>query len=103
MSLAAGSPRSEVAWTADAEDTRALARRSDWSSLTGLEQIWPVLAERHGERLALDAPHAQPAEQISYAELNRRIAQAAAGFAALAVRPGDVVALFATQETHRAA
>jgi long-chain acyl-CoA synthetase len=95
MSLAAGSPRSEVAWTADAEDTRALARRSDWSSLTGLEQIWPVLAERHGERLALDAPHAQPAEQINYAELNRRIAQAAAGFAALAVRPGDVVALFA--------
>jgi long-chain acyl-CoA synthetase len=95
MSLAAGAPRSEVAWTADADDTRALARRSDWSSLTGLEQLWPVLAERHGERLALDAPHAQSPEQISYAELNRRIAQAAAGFAALAVGPGDVVALFA--------
>jgi long-chain acyl-CoA synthetase len=95
MSLAAGSPRSEVAWTADADDLRALARRGDWSALTGLEQLWPVLADRYGEALALDAPHADPPERISYGELRNRIERAAAGFAALGVRPGDVVALFA--------
>jgi long-chain acyl-CoA synthetase len=95
MSLAAGSPRSEVVWTADADDLRALARRSDWSALTGLEQLWPVLADRYGEALALDAPHAHAPERISYGELRNRIDRAAAGFAALGVRPGDVVALFA--------
>ena len=95
MSLAAGSPRSEVAWTADADDARALERRSDWSALPGLEQLWPVLADRYGDALALDAPHADPPERISYGELRNRIERAAAGFAALGVAPGDVVALFA--------
>jgi long-chain acyl-CoA synthetase len=84
-----------IAWTGSAEDRRALALRSDWSDLSGLEQLWPVLAERYGDSLALDAPHARPPQRFSYRELQRAIVQAAAGLAELGIGAGDVVALFA--------
>mgnify|MGYP006270799453 CR=1 FL=1 len=84
-----------IAWEASPQDRQALALRSDWSQLTGLEQLWPALAQRYGEAIALDAPHAQPPEQLSYRQLHQRIEQAAAGFAALGIAAGDVVALFA--------
>ena len=80
---------------ASPEDRQALALRSDWSTLQNLEQLWPVLAERYGDSLALDAPHARPPQRFSYRELHQAIEQAAAGFAALGVGTGDVVALFA--------
>ncbi|MFM8258654.1 MAG: AMP-binding protein [Vulcanococcus sp.] len=84
-----------IAWGGSPEDQRALALRSDWSALSGLEQLWPVLAERYGEAIALEAPHSQPPEQFTYRGLHQRIEQAAAGFAALGIGAGDVVALFA--------
>ena len=71
-----------------------MALRHDWSDLSGLEQLWGRLAEQHGEAIALDAPHAKPPEQLSFRTLHQRIEQAAAGFAALGVRSGEVVALF---------
>ncbi|MFM2080989.1 MAG: hypothetical protein RLZZ219_1671, partial [Cyanobacteriota bacterium] len=52
----------EIAWSGSPQDLQALAQRSDWSQITGLEQLWPVLAERHGDGLALDAPHGRPPE-----------------------------------------
>ena len=88
-------PLAEVHWKGSREDLRALAEREDWSGLRGLEQLWPELDQRHGEALALDAPHAHPPEQFSFRQLRQGIEKAAAGFAALGVRPGDVVALFA--------
>jgi len=88
-------PTAEILWSADGPDRRALALREDWSALEGLEQLWPALAARHGAAVALEAPHARPRESITYTELHQRIEAAAAGFTALGVTPGDVVALFA--------
>ena len=82
-------------WSVNDADRQALEGAPDWSALEGLEQLWPVLAQRHGEAVALEAPHAKPPETLSYAALHRRIEQAAAGFTALGVGPGEVVALFA--------
>jgi long-chain acyl-CoA synthetase len=87
-------PTAEINWSGSRQDQRALAARPDWSALTGLEQLWGPLAERHGDATALDAPHAKPPEQLSFRDLHARIEQAAAGFAALGVKPGEVVALF---------
>jgi long-chain acyl-CoA synthetase len=87
-------PTAEIRWTGSRRDQQALAQRPDWGDLTGLEQLWGRLAERHGDATALDAPHAKPAEQLSFRDLHTRIEQAAAGFAALGVKPGEVVALF---------
>ena len=91
----ASSAIAPLPWSASRADLRALADAPDWSELQGLEQLWRILAARHGEAIALEAPHAKPPETLSYAELHQRIEQAAAGFAALGVQAGDVVAVFA--------
>ena len=85
----------EVHWTASERDRQALAQRSDWSGLSGMEQLWPRLADLYGDRVALEAPHASPPLNLSYRQLLQGIEQAAAGFTELGVCPGDVVALFA--------
>ncbi|MEB3354462.1 MAG: AMP-binding protein [Cyanobacteriota bacterium] len=84
-----------IHWTATPADRLALARRHDWSSLTGLEQLWPALDRLHGEAIALEAPHAPEPETLTYGQLAEGIEQVAAGFAALGVGAGEVVALFA--------
>jgi long-chain acyl-CoA synthetase len=95
MSSPPAPPLADIHWKGSPEDRRALAAREDWSWLEGLEQLWPELDQRHGDALALDAPHAHPPERFSFRQLRQGIERAAAGFAALGVRPGDVVALFA--------
>ena len=82
-------------WSTTAADRQALAQRSDWSGLSCLEQLWEPLARLYGDSPALDAPHARPAVRLSFRQLHQGIETAAAGFAALGVRPGEVVALFA--------
>jgi len=94
-SAQSGTPPAVIAWSGSPQDRQALARRSDWSYLTGLEQLWPVLADRYGDSLALDAPHARPPQRLSYRQLQQAIEQAAAGLAALRITAGDVVAVFA--------
>ncbi len=85
----------EIHWQADADDRRALTGRTDWSQLSGLEQLWGVLERLYGDAPALDAPHGRHPEQLTYRQLNGSIERAAAAFAALGLLPGDRVALFA--------
>ncbi len=66
-----------------------------YKSLNSLPEIWPLLAQRHGEVVALDAPYEEPATRITYSELYQRIQRFAAGLQALGVSVGDRVALFA--------
>ena len=87
--------RAEIHWRASRRDRRALAQRTDWSHLSGLEQLWPELAQRYGDAIALEAPHAKPPQTLSFRELHRQIGAAALGFSQLGVTSGDVVALFA--------
>ena len=82
-------------WSVAAADRQVLRHSPDWSQLQGLEQLWPALAQRHGEAIALEAPHARPPQSLSYRALHQGIERAAAGFASLGVTPGSVVALFA--------
>ncbi|WP_094554684.1 AMP-binding protein [Synechococcus sp. 1G10] len=84
-----------VLWSGDRLDEQALSQRDVWHGLQGLEALWPILAQRHGEAIALDAPHARPPEQLSFRELDARIEWAAAAFAHLGLGEGEVVALFA--------
>ncbi len=88
-------PTAEIHWSPSRREREALALRSDWSGLSGIEQLWPRLDALYGDQVALEAPHAHPPVSLTYGQLRQGIEQAAAGFAALGVRPGDVVALFA--------
>jgi long-chain acyl-CoA synthetase len=85
----------ELHWTGSRDDLRAIAQRADWSQLSRIDQLWPVLAERHGDAVAVEAPHANPPERFSYRELSDRIDIAAAALAQWGLGPGDVVALVA--------
>ena len=87
--------RAEIHWRASRRDRRALAHRTEWGHLSGLEQLWPELAQYYGDATALEAPHAKPPQTLSFRELHRQIGAAALGFAQQGVKPGDVVALFA--------
>ncbi|MFN9620502.1 MAG: AMP-binding protein [Synechococcaceae cyanobacterium] len=88
-------PSAEIHWSGSDRDRQALALRHNWESLSGLEQLWPELAQLHGERTALHAPHTRPPQRLSYRELHQAIEQTAAAFHALGLRSGEVVALFA--------
>ena len=85
----------EVHWSGSRQDQQALAQRADWSQISRIDQLWPVLAERHRDAIAVEAPHASPPERFSYRELSDRIDLAAAALGALGLQPGEVVALFA--------
>jgi len=94
-STPSSAPRAEILWSGNAQDAAALAQREDWRGLEGLERLWPVLAQRYGEAVALEDTHASPPIHLTYRALGEGIERAAAAFAALGVAPGDVVALFA--------
>jgi long-chain acyl-CoA synthetase len=85
----------EIHWTGSDGDRAALARRDAWAGVEGLEQLWPVLARRHGDAVALEDSHATSPMLLTYRELGEAIERAAGAFAALGVQTGDVVALFA--------
>jgi long-chain acyl-CoA synthetase len=86
----------EIHWSNPELDRQAQARRHDWSALQGLDQLWPELERQYGDAGALVAPHdTEDKETVSFSALRQRIDQAAAGFAALGLGGGEVVALFA--------
>ena len=60
-----------------------------------LTDIWAINAKHHGDRIALWAPHNQPEEKYTYAQVNTAIQTFAAGLQALGAAPGDRVAIIA--------
>ena len=84
-----------ASWTPTAREQEALQRHGHVQALERVDSVWPWLAARHGTITAVDAPHATHPERFSFAELDQRIATAAAAFRRQGVQEGDVVALFA--------
>ena len=84
-----------ASWTPTAREQEALQRHGHVQALERVDAVWSWLASRHGTITALDAPHAAHPERFSFAELDKRIATAAAAFRRQGVQEGDVVALFA--------
>ncbi len=68
---------------------------SDYTDLTALSQLWPRVAERYPDILALHDPHSEPEVRLTYRELAAQIQQFAAGLQALGTQPESKIALFA--------
>ena len=62
---------------------------------TTLTDIWAINAKRYGNALALWAPHSTPEEKYTYSQLHNAICQFASALQAMAVQPGDHIAIIA--------
>ena len=66
----------------------------DYIDLQSMPEIWRITAERFGDVIALQAPHAEPEVAIDYQNLYAQIQQFASGLQALGIQPQNKVALF---------
>lgn len=62
-----------------------LQRLVDYQFVKSLPEVWPITAERFGNIVALNDPHAKPTITFTYAELYQKIRQFAAGLQALGI------------------
>ncbi|MDY6902234.1 MAG: AMP-binding protein, partial [Cyanobacteriota bacterium] len=68
----------------------------DYSNVESLPEIWPIAAQRFGDTVALDNPHARPNEEIiTYRQLFEQIQRFAAGLQALGIKPEERISLIA--------
>ena len=70
------------------------ARAINYDEVQAIPEVWPIVAERHGDVVALIDPHTSPETKYTYAQLAVDIRQFAAGLQALGVQPGEKVAIF---------
>ncbi len=70
------------------------ARAINYDEVKALPEVWPIVAERHGNVVALLDPHTSPQTTYTYAELATDIRRFAAGLQALGVQPSEKVAIF---------
>ena len=70
------------------------ARAINYDEVNAIPEVWPIVAERHGDVVALLDPHSSPQTTYTYRELATDIQRFAAGLQALDVQPGEKVAVF---------
>lgn len=70
------------------------ARSISYSEIEAIPQVWPIVAAKHGEHLALRDPHTHPETRYTYRELAAAIKQFASGLQALGIQPEEAIALF---------
>ena len=70
------------------------ARAINYDEVQAVPEVWPVVAERHGDVVALLDPHSEPPTRYTYRELAADIRRFAAGLQALGLQPGEKVAIF---------
>ena len=70
------------------------AKAIDYSTVSAIPEVWPIIAAKHGNQLALHDPHTNPETKYTYRELAEAIVQFAAGLQHLGVTPQEKIALF---------
>jgi long-chain acyl-CoA synthetase len=63
-------------------------RLVDYSHVESLPELWPLVAERLGDKVALRDPHTKPETVVTYTQLAQQIQYFAAGLQALGVEVG---------------
>jgi long-chain acyl-CoA synthetase len=81
-------------------DRARLEAHNPYERLQALHEIWPIVAEKYGDTVALNDPHGQPAATLTYRQLAEAIRTFASGLQALGVENCAHVALFA-DNSHR--
>lgn len=76
-------------------NTASKAIAFDYINLGSLPEVWRLTADKFGNTIALQDPHAKPEVAISYRDLTKQIEQFASGLQALNIQPQAKIALFA--------
>ena len=70
------------------------ARSISYGEISAIPEVWPIVAAKYGDHLALHDPHTSPETKYTYGELAADIKRFATGLQALGVEPGEAIALF---------
>ena len=70
------------------------ARAINYGEVSAIPEVWPIVATKYSNHLALYDPHTNPETKYTYGELAASISQFAAGLQRLGVVPGEAIALF---------
>ncbi|WP_228038125.1 long-chain fatty acid--CoA ligase [Nodosilinea sp. LEGE 06152] len=81
-------------------DRACLEAHNPYQQLQALHEIWPIVAEKYGDIVALHDPHYKPAATLTYRQMAEAIRTFASGLQALGVENRAHVALFA-DNSHR--
>ncbi len=84
-----------TAYTLTDRERQNLTKVYDYNAISTIPEIWGLVAQRHGQILALHAPHLKPPVKITYSELLVQIQEFAQGLQRLGVEPEDRISLFA--------
>jgi long-chain acyl-CoA synthetase len=68
---------------------------TNFTTISSLPQIWPLVGAQFGDVTALHSPHTKPEVILTYGELTQQIQKFATGLQALGIKPGVKIALFA--------
>jgi long-chain acyl-CoA synthetase len=72
-----------------------LLKTIDYTQISSVPEIWPILAAKCGSVVCLNAPHSEPAISLTYQEVANQIKLFATGLQSLGIQPGRSIALFA--------
>jgi long-chain acyl-CoA synthetase len=72
-----------------------LLKTIDYTQISSVPEIWPILAAKCGSVVCLNAPHSEPAISLTYQEVATQIQLFATGLQSLGIQPGRSIALFA--------
>ncbi|MEO0868418.1 MAG: AMP-binding protein [Cyanobacteria bacterium J06642_11] len=87
-----------TAATLSSQEQQNLSQSIDYSQVQSVADIWPIIAKRFPQQVALEDPHGSPQVTLTYSELVQQIQQFAAGLQSLGIQPQDKIALFSDNQ-----
>ncbi|MGB3293647.1 MAG: AMP-binding protein [Phormidesmis sp.] len=74
------------------------ARAIGYNEMASIAEIWPIVAAKYGDHLALYDPHSTPETKYTYQALATDIKRFAAGLQSLGVQPQEKIAVFSENQ-----
>jgi long-chain acyl-CoA synthetase len=76
-------------------ERQLLSQTIEYTQINSIPEIWPIVAAKCGDVVALQAPHLKPEIRMTYREVATEIKLFATGLQSLGIQPHTGVALFA--------
>ncbi len=74
------------------------ARAISYGEVSSIAEVWPIVAAKYGDHIALYDPHSTPETRYTYSALATDIKRFAAGLQALGVQPQEKIAVFSENQ-----